>query len=148
MTVGGGALKPWSLLMPQRKRPDPIAGQLNMAMQQLLSQTFGRFAPDQAWSPNVNSYQLQGRLVVCADLAGVDRDHVEVRVEPGKLEIRGERPVPEPTREPDQALRILSMEIDDGTFCRTLRIPESVLLDQVESTYERGMLWVVLPLKD
>jgi HSP20 family protein len=133
--------------MARRRGPDPVASQVNEAMQQLVSQAFGRFCPAEAWSPNVNVYQLPGRLVVCADLAGVSRDQLEVRIEPGRLEIRGDRPAPEPAAgQPPQ--RILTMEIDDGQFRRIIRIPETVALDEVTSSYHDGMLWVVLPIRE
>jgi len=134
--------------MTQRNRSDPGLDELNAAMQQMLSRTFGRFAPRQAWSPNVNIYQCPDRLMVCVDLAGVDRDRLAVRVEPGRLEIRGERAVPDPSEHGERPTRILSMEIDDGAFCRTIRLPTSVRLDAVTSRYREGMLWVELPLSE
>jgi HSP20 family protein len=136
--------------MPRRRQADALTSQLTSAMQQLLGQSFGRFCPAEAWAPTVNIYQLADRLVVCADLAGVDRDRIEVRVEPGALEIRGERPAPAPgsTGDAERPQRILAMEIDDGAFCRVIRIPEAVRLDEVESTYHQGLLWVSLPLDE
>jgi HSP20 family molecular chaperone IbpA len=140
--------------MTQRRRSDSTADQLNTAMQQLLSQTFGRFAPDQAWSPNINIYQCAGRLVVCVDVAGVDRERLAVRLEPGRLEIRGERPAPDPASaetpcEPgERPLRILTMEIDDGSFSRSISLSDQVALDKVESVYRQGMLWITLPFDE
>jgi len=133
--------------MERRKREDPLTRHVT-AMQELLGQAFGRFCPAEAWSPNVNIYQFADRLVVCADLAGLDRDQIEVRVEPGTLEIRGERPAPDPRDPGERPLRILTMEIDDGQFCRMIRIPETIRLDAVTSRYHHGMLRIDLPLAE
>lgn len=109
---------------------------------------FSRFSATEAWSPAVNVYQLPARLEVCVDLAGIERKRIDVRVEPGRLLIRGVRPAPDPpAHDGDDALRIVTMEIDYGPFCRTLTIPEQVDLPKVSSAYREGMLWITLPLK-
>ncbi len=122
-----------------------------------------------SWSPAVNVYQLLDRVEVCVDLAGIDKAAVDVRVEPGRLTIRGHRPPPEPREitervevAPTQAdherpaqparrgrsentVRVLAMEIDNGPFGRILPIPEDTDLTHVESRYTDGLLWVILP---
>lgn len=109
---------------------------------------FSRFSAAEAWAPAVNVYQLKGRLEICVDLAGIERDAIDVRVEPGRVSIRGVRPAPDPPAYQDETpLRILSMEIDYGPFCRTITIPDHVDLNRVESAYREGMLWITLPLK-
>ena len=120
-----------------------------------------------SWSPAVNVYQLPDRVEVCVDLAGVDKSAVDVRVEPGRLSIRGHRPPPEPREltdrveivqrkrsrhtddeapDPTPPVRVLAMEIDNGPFGRVLPIPEDTDLSRVESRYTDGLLWVILPL--
>lgn len=117
----------------------------------VLSQAFygfSRFCAAEAWAPSVNVYQLKGRLEVCVDLAGIDREVIDVRVEPGTLLVRGVRAAPDPpTHQEDTPLRIVTMEIDYGPFCRTIPIPDHVDLRRVESAYREGMLWITLPLK-
>ena len=39
------------------------------------------------------------------------------------------------------------MEIDHGSFCRTIRLPVQVDLGRVESTYDNGLLWIRLTLR-
>jgi len=107
---------------------------------------YGDFSPNDSWSPAVNVYRLKDRIEVCMDLSGVDKREVDVRVQPGQLTIKGIRHAPDPLQEGDESLRILSMEIDHGPFCRTVPLPETVNLDQVTSRYQEGMLWVTLPM--
>lgn len=126
--------------------PEPFA----LVVGQTFYQSFSRFASTEAWSPAVNIYQLEDRLQVAVDLAGIERNRIDARVEPGRLLIRGVRPAPEPPHDPSegaQPMRILTMEIDYGPFARSIAIPENVDLASVSSEYREGMLWITLPLK-
>jgi HSP20 family protein len=93
----------------------------------------------------MNVYQMPDRVELCLDLAGVDKRTIEVRVEPGRLLIRGYRHAPQPHREGPEGMRLLRMEIDHGSFGRAMSIPEAVDLSKVESEYRDGILWVRLP---
>lgn len=108
---------------------------------------FGDFCPTEAWSPPINVYQLPRRIDVCMALAGVERQAVDVRVETGRLTIRGLRESPQPKRNGDESLRIIEMEIEHGAFCREVPIPVDVDLSRVTSEYVEGMLWIHLPLR-
>ncbi len=108
---------------------------------------YGDFSPTDSWSPAINVYRLGAAMCVCVDLAGVDRATIDVRVQLGRLTVRGFRQAPEPPVPGDQPLRIVSMEIDHGPFCRVINLPEQVELHKVESRYQDGLLWIDLPLR-
>lgn len=118
----------------------------------LVYQAVSTFSTDPQWSPPINVYQRAHRLEVCVELAGVDREQVDVHVEPGRLTIRGARRTPDPPgrggKRPQGPMRILAMEIDHGRFSRVIAIPNQVRLDRVQSTYREGLLWVILPMHD
>jgi HSP20 family protein len=116
------------------------------------------FSSQSCWSPAINVYERPDAVVVCVDLAGVQRHAVEVTVQPGRLCIAGERPAPEPPRPdpthhvdpahsapPAGPLRIRHMEIDYGRFERRLPIPDATDLDRVASAYADGILTITLP---
>lgn len=107
----------------------------------------GGFCPAESWAPPVNVYRFERRLEVCVELGGIDPKKVDVHVEPGKLRIRGNRPVPEPRHQPGEEMRILCMEIDHGAFCCIVPLPVQVDLSKVESRYDNGLLWVRLPMR-
>lgn len=137
--------------MAKQHPPDDvvqIASHLTQMANQLWRWHFGEFSSSDAWSPSVNLYHLPRRVEVCVDLAGVDRKLLDVRVEPGRLTIRGMRQAPEPPRDPEQPLRIIAMEIDHGPFCRVVSLPDRVDLSAVESEYVNGLLWIRLPLRE
>lgn len=107
---------------------------------------FGDFCPTDSWSPPCNVYQVAGGIDVCVSLAGVQRDTIDVRVEPGRLTVRGQREAPKPPTGANPQ-RILVMEIEHGTFCREISLPLDVDLSRVGSTFEQGLLWIHLPLR-
>ena len=110
--------------------------------------SFGDFCPVDSWAPPMNIYRLADRIDVCVELAGVDRDAIEVHVEPGRLTIRGQREAPQPTvRSKGQPMRIVVMEVRHGAFCRTVALPDHVDIPSAESHYEDGLLWVRIPLR-
>ncbi len=108
---------------------------------------FGEFRAAESWSPSVNLYQANDSIVVCVDLAGVDRRQIDIQVVPGRLTISGTRLSPTPNVAAQKGMRILSMEIDHGRFNRVVTIPETVDIERSESEYRDGLLWIDLPFK-
>lgn len=130
-----------------RQGPSTWMGtQLSALLRDAMHRNLGRCSPTEVWAPAVNVYQLPGRLEICVDLAGVDREALDVRVEPGRLLLRGTRSAPEPIDRGDGPMRIVSMEIDYGPFQREILLPPEVVLEEVQSTYDDGLLWIALPM--
>lgn len=127
---------------------DQIVGEMSSAMGKLWQWQFGDFSAGDCWSPDVNVYKLARRIEVCVDLAGINKRSLEIRVEPGKLIIRGFRAAPEPPEAKGESMRILCMEIDHGPFTRVIPLPDQIVLAKIESTYELGWLWVRMPLRE
>jgi len=44
-------------------------------------------------------------------------------------------------------MRILTMEIDHGVFCRQIGLSDQVDASKIDSRYENGLLWIILPLR-
>lgn len=133
---------------PPRDELEQVAGHLNEMISKLWQWHSGDFCPVDTWSPPINFYRFERRVEVCVDIAGVDPKKIDVNVQPGVLTIRGARLAPEPKREPGEPMRIETMEIDHGRFCRVVQLPEHVDLTKVESQYLGGMLWVRLPFRE
>src|SRR6185503_2051383 len=106
------------------------------------------------WAPNVNLYENDAAYVVCVDLAGVDKEKIDVVVSDQKLTLRGARLVPTLPDQPPHLegrhppkLRVHVMEIDNGPFCREVELPADVAHDQVSAAHLNGLLWIQLPKK-
>ena len=108
------------------------------------------------WTPCVNLYETEHAYRVCVDLAGVEKDKIDLTVSTHpapRLTIRGNRPIPRspvagdaPAGKP--RTRVHRMEVDHGMFMREVDLPENVNAEAISATYRTGLLWVELPKKD
>src|SRR5262249_40599325 len=83
------------------------------------------------WWPAIDISENDGRLVVRADLPGIDKKDIKVEVEDGALTIRGER-----RREQEENRGgFHRSERSYGTFCRTIELPQGVGSDQAKAQF-------------
>lgn len=107
--------------------------------------SFYRYCPVESWQPAVNLYESTQSYFVCVDLAGMERDSIEVTLNDNVLVISGSREHPRPADAPE-GLSIHLMEIDQGPFCRSVEIPSEVDLAAIAANYaQNGFLWIELP---
>ena len=140
--------------MPTLVAADPF-GNFNPAVSRMmdkLSKGYYGFMPSEVFTPNVNLYETDADYQVCVDLAGVEKDKIDIMVVNQRLTIRGSRPVPPCSAQqgPDadsQRIRVHLMEIDHGAFSRDVELPEDVIKEQISARYVDGLLWIQLPKK-
>jgi HSP20 family protein len=100
----------------------------------------------EAWHPSVNAYRCRDCILICAELAGVDRSEISLTVEPRRVRLRGRRLPPEPRAPEGPAVQVLAMEIDYGAFERDIVLSAEVDPEQVKAEQREGLLWICLPL--
>jgi HSP20 family protein len=136
---------------------EPSFPNIQRQMQRLMEQMqkgFYNFCPSETWTPNVNLYETEQAYIVCVDLAGVDKEKIDVLVSDQKLTLRGSRLVPVPPSNGDgdssahaTKLRVHVMEIDHGQFCREVDLPADVAHEQIGAVHLNGLLWIEIPKK-
>jgi len=123
-----------------------LTRQAGKMMEQLQK---GFFYPSETWTPNVNLYETAGTYLVCVDLAGVEKEKIDVEVMDRRLKLRGARAVPsyELAESPEghEKVRIHLMEIDHGAFSREVEIPADTDRQKITASYRNGMLWIEIP---
>ena len=124
-----------------------LHGQLGEIVYELTRAQFAQCAPTEGWLPAINAYRCDDRIIICVDLAGVEREKISLQVEARRVLLRGQRRPPEPEHRPAQFIRILAMEIDSGPFEREVPLPWEVEPEQVTAEQRNGMLWIYLPLR-
>ncbi len=82
---------------------------------------------------------------ICVDLAGVAREAIDLRVEPYRIVIRGNREVPEPKDPEGRPVEMLAMEIDYGPFERSVELFDEVDIEKAHAEQTNGLLWIHLP---
>ncbi|GBC84762.1 Spore protein SP21 [bacterium HR11] len=93
------------------------------------------------WEPPVDLYETPEGYVIEAEIAGVDRAALEVRVKGHQVWIRGTRRLA-PVQEGQEYYRI---EIPTGPFARCVPLPEAADPDRLEATYRDGLLIIRVP---
>jgi HSP20 family protein len=93
------------------------------------------------WSPNIDVYVTDSGLVIKVELAGMQRENLELTVDGNKLRITGERP--DGCRPPQ--CKFLVMEINYGTFESVIEVPEGCDLNLGKAIYQNGFLRVDVP---
>ena len=94
------------------------------------------------WSPTIEVFEREGRLITRADLPGVKKDDVKVEVTDHGLSISGERR----TEKEETKEHVYRTERSYGSFHRVVPLPEGVKLDDVKASFADGVLEVSVPL--
>jgi HSP20 family protein len=96
-----------------------------------------------AWTPNTDVYETGGTLVVKMEIAGIEREDLEITLNDRLLLVRGHRK--DPCRQREQRCVFRQMEIDYGFFERRIVIPRSVDGSRVRAQFRNGFLQIELP---
>ena len=92
------------------------------------------------WMPPVEITEDDKKLVLTAELPGIDPKHVHVEFENDLLTIRGEK-TDEHTEEEDKKDRKFHLfERAYGTFLRSFTVPNTVEPEKVTATFDKGVL--------
>jgi HSP20 family protein len=105
--------------------------------------SFGQVATQSiAWSPKIDVFEKDNRLVTRVDLPGMKKEDVSVEVTDGYLALSGER-----KRETEEKKdNFHRSEREYGSFYRAVPLPEGVKLEDVKATFSDGVLEVSVPL--
>jgi HSP20 family protein len=94
------------------------------------------------WKPAADVYVSGGKVVVRFELAGVNREEIDLTFKDSALLVRGMRL--ESESQPKE--RFWQMEIAHGPFERIVEIPVPVDPDGIEAVCRDGILEVALPV--
>jgi len=127
-----------------RWNPAREAMSLRSAMDRLLDDSFVH-----PWSTQdsgqrvanlpIDAYSTENEIVVMATVPGVNPDNVEITVEGEALTIKGEIP------EAVENVNYVFAERFHGPFARTLQLNVPIDVEQIEATFDNGVLTLVLP---
>ena len=93
------------------------------------------------WAPRVDISEDDGKIVLRADLPGVNEKDVSVKVEDNVLTLSGERKFEKETDEEN----FHRVERTYGTFTRSFSLPETVDTDKIKAKYDKGVLTISIP---
>ena len=94
------------------------------------------------WTPPIDVVENDERVVISVELAGLDREDVQVDVDDMRLTISGERG----SLADEKSLR--RSERAYGRFSRSFSLPETIDVEKISARMERGVLEVALPKRE
>ena len=136
-------LELWRPRLGLRRSPFPEMSRMERGMDEL----FGRFLRgprgEEALgpSPAIDMVDRKDELVLRADLPGLTEKDIEVTVQDGALTLRGQRKEEQEAKEEDY----YCCERWEGSFSRTLTLPQGVNAEKVNASFKNGVLEVHLP---
>jgi len=116
-------------------------------MSQMLARALGLQGQPQgsgtatAWAPALDISERKDAYLVTVELPGVEADDLEITLEDGLLTIQGERQFAHDSSE-QQFHRV---ERRYGAFRRSITLPAQVQAEQIEASFDNGVLQIVVP---
>jgi HSP20 family protein len=118
--------------------PASFSGMLDRFFNDSFGAALKQFNPAVDIAEDEKSYEIH------VAVPGVKKQDFKIDLIDGKLTISGERKM----EEKKEGKNFHSLETQYGSFSRSFFIPEDVKSDQVEATYEDGLLKLTLPKKE
>jgi HSP20 family protein len=97
-----------------------------------------------AFRPSIDVVKTEGQLVLTAELPGMEADDVDVSLDGDMLTLKGEKADEGKVEEDDRFIH----ERTFGSFQRQITVPTGVTPDEIEATFENGVLTVRVRLPE
>ena len=140
------AVAPW--------RPFPEMARWEREMERMFEDFFDRRWPMRWWPSRVaeislpavelDLYEEKGEIVAKAELPGLTKEDIEVKITENVLTIKGEKKKEEEVREKDY----YRSERSYGSFMRSVELPREVQAEKIKATFKNGILEVRLPVSE
>jgi len=126
-------------------RPFGEIGSFRREMDRLRDRLFGErpFVRDftEEWVPSVDISETEDKILMKAELPGLEAKDVDVSISGDILTFKGEKKKEEEEKDEHHHY----VERYSGSFERSFRLPVNVQTDKVEAVFDKGVLKVTLP---
>ncbi len=93
------------------------------------------------WQPAVDVHENTERILLVADLPGLEQSDLDITIDKNILSVRGERKAQSPAGEYQHRERV------QGAFTRAFTLPATVDVEAVSAEMKSGVLTITLPKK-
>jgi len=140
-----GTMSPFSLMRRFSEEMDRLFGDggLGRGLASGFGRDLGRLADFEAsiWSPQIEAFEREGKLIVRADLPGLTKDDINVDITDDAIRIRGER-----RQEKEESEEgYYRSERSYGSFYREIPLPSGVNREEANATFRNGVLEITMP---
>jgi len=130
--IGNRFSDPFAMMHALHREMDRMFENFGFGGSLMHSPFAGRDLERSLWSPEVEVYEKDGKLHVCADLPGLDKKEVNVAINDNFLTIEGERR----SERNEEGWS----ERSYGRFSRTIPLPEGINSENANAKFENGVL--------
>lgn len=138
-------VSPFSLMRRFSEEMDRLFGDFGFggSMASGFGREFGRLADlqESMWLPQVEAFEREGKLIVRADLPGLNKDDINVDITDDAIKIRGERRQEKEENEEGY----YRSERSYGSFYREIPLPSGVNREEANASFRNGVLEITMP---
>lgn len=122
---------------------DVFRGHFGRVFDQVLQDAYGNTeeTSNRTWLPAVDIREAGDALELAVELPGLGKDDIDITLENRTLTLRGERKF-EKNVDKTNYHRI---ERSYGAFSRSFTLPTDVATDEVQASFDNGVLWITIP---
>ena len=131
-----------------KKREDALGSELDL-FRKSISNLFDDFFTIKSGSlfesdymPAVDVKEDDKGIYVKADIPGIDEKNLDVNIENNILMIKGEK---SEERREEKDKRVIMMERTQGSFLRSIRLPDGIRADSIKAQFKNGVLSIDIP---
>jgi HSP20 family protein len=125
---------------------DRLFGTMNL-LQKRLDNVYSDYGPSSGYrwdfehtAPRTNLYENGDNFEIRAEVPGLEKDDLNVKIQGNYLEISGKRKTDAP-----EGYKSHKTERGIGAFSRSFTLPSDVDASKVEATLKEGVLYLILP---
>ena len=116
---------------------------LRREIDRLFEDAYGGNAPRSSWTPTANVRDAKDAVLLEMELPGITPEEVEISIDNDVLTVSGEKRAER--REGEEEGRYFLVERSYGSFSRSFSLPNGIDADQVEASFENGLLTIRIP---
>jgi HSP20 family protein len=116
---------------------------LRREIDRLFDDIYGGNASRATWVPTVNVREAKEAVLLEMELPGITPEQVDISIDNDMLTVSGEKR--EERREGEEEGRYFLVERNYGSFSRSFSLPPGVDAEQVDASFENGLLTIRIP---
>ncbi len=118
-----------------------IEQELNKVFSELVPSGRTEVAQVQTWTPRVDVYEKDNKIVIEAEIPGARKEDIEVKIRDNAVVIKGEVKKEEEKKEENY----YRSERFYGVFERVIPLPTEVKAEEAKASFENGILKLEIP---
>ena len=124
-------------------RPKTVSSHHNLpnVFERMIDDNFFYDYDNYNWTPSVDINESSDNFMITADLPGIKKSDIEVKVEENVLILNAERKIDKTSSNEKYHFS----ERRSGTFSRSFKLPKSVKEEKITADFDNGVLSIIIP---